>query len=937
MKHRTTRVPALRRTAIAAALALAGMLPAKAAIVTSGLVNTDPSGGTVAGFLLIGTSGPGTLTVDGGSTLTAQRLTTAVNLGSSGSVVVSGAGSSITADFGAVSGTYNTNVGSQGVGSLSVLNGASFINGLNDANCQLNCRLKVSNAAGSQGTLLVSGAGSTFDTVGGVQVGWASRFTLGGPQGIDYGIAGGASKGQASVLAGGTVGSSFLDIGRMDLNSELTGAETAGGKVVVDGAGSTWNLVRNAAQSGSIGLLNLASTYGSSGTLDIQNGGLVRLDGSSAPGLLSGITMGTAAGANAAGSQAAITVSGAGSRLLFDGGGTGFFVVGRGNGSVAQVTVDSGGVVTGTGGSSLPFMSVGRGGGTGTLDVSGAGSLVRLAGLSPVDGSGAFLQIGLTEANAAGHGTVAISQGGRVEIDTSGSVPANPNSLSGMHVGIGAGSNGALSVSGPGSRLDIRGGDGLAPYLGVGRDGATGSVTITGGAVVELSNNRVSAPNPAGYPSGEALLMDVGRRASGADGNGSTGTVTVSGAGSELTMTGATDARLQIGAGAQASGTLNLLNGGRFHGQVVLVGATDTTATGTVNMNAGQMVLDGVRGGSTVTGSGGGIIIGRGGATGTVNMSNGSTLSVTSTGTGAFVELGGSSALGGTGTLNVMGGSTVSVNSPNAAVRVGNNGVAGGATGIGTVNLAGAGSSLAAGGSNARVLIGASAQTLGQVNVGAGAALSATSLIGVAHDGTASTGGTGTLVVNGTATAAQLFVGHNGLLAGSGVVNADVVNQGVVNPGNSPGKLTINGAFDNSGGKIVLEVQSLGNGQYAMDELIFSDWSQVFMGDGTIEFVFLGDTDPAAFQDAGLFGLGSFFKQLDGNGNEVALDDGLLARFADAGFSASAAAFTITGLAFDPLTGAFNATVATVPLPAPVLLALLGLALLGLQRRRACV
>jgi len=939
MKHhttRTTKAPALRRSAVFAALALAGVLPATAAIVTSGLVTPDPSSGNVNGTLQVGTTGIGSLLVDGGSVLDTQRLNAGQTPSGNGSVTVSGAGSKIMADHGVVGNFYNTQIGSQGVGSLSVLNGASFVNGLSDDTCKLGCRLLFSNGAGSDGTLLVSGAGSTVDTVGMVRVGYASLFTQ-AVSGFDYGVAGGASKGLASVLAGGTVNSSVLEIGLMDLGSELIGTETASGKVLVDGSGSVWNLVRNSAQTGGRSLIGMATVANTTATLEVKNGGLMVLDGSAAPNQFSGINMGSGTAAtNTANSHSSLTVSGAGSSIRFQGG-MGFFNIGNSIGATAQVDILAGGVISampGNGSTGLPFVSVGRGGGTGTLNISGSGSLLALNGRNPNTDGGAFLNVGRTDSGAAGNGTVNIGSGGRISIDTTGLSLTNGDALSGMFVGIGTGSTGALNVSGAGSRLDIMGGSGLAPYVGVGRDGATGSVTIAAGGVVEVNSSHVSAANPAGYPSGQALVFDVGRRGNTGDTSPSVGSVTISGAGSELTLTGATDSRLQIGSGANASGSVNIVNGGRFHGQTVLVGVTDASAIGTLNLNAGHLLLDGVRQGSTVAGTGGGVIIGRGGATGTMNVANASVVDIVSTGITAFVDLGGSSVGGGTGTLSVTGGSTFTVDSPGARMRVGATADLNGPAGVGTVNLLGSGSRLSMQGSDARIVIGSAANTIGQINVGSGSELTAAGLIGVAHNGSASTAGIGTLVVNGTATAAQLMIGQNGLLAGNGVVNANVTNQGTIGPGLSPGKLTINGAFDNSGGKIVLEVQSLGNGQYALDELVFADWSQVVLGDGAIEFVFLGDTDPTAFQDAGLFSLGSFFRQLDGNGNEAPLDSSLLALFADTSFSASAAQFAISGLGFDPLTGAFNATVATVPLPAPVLLTLLGLGLLAAQRRR---
>jgi hypothetical protein len=233
---------ALRQAVLVLVALAAG--PAHAAIVTSGLVSPDPTSGSVAGNLNVGTSGVESVTVNGGSSLNTQRITGVSGVSGDGSIVVTGTGSTITTNFGVVGYFFNANIGSQGKGSLSVLDGGSFIFGTNDATCQAACRLFLSNGAGSDGTLTVSGAGSNVSGVGGIRVGYASLFNA-TTSGFDYGTAGGTSTGQASVLAGGSVTSSFLDMGHKDLTSSLTGTETVTAHGVVDGIGSVWNLVRN--------------------------------------------------------------------------------------------------------------------------------------------------------------------------------------------------------------------------------------------------------------------------------------------------------------------------------------------------------------------------------------------------------------------------------------------------------------------------------------------------------------------------------------------------------------------------------------------------------------------------------------------------------------------------------------------------------------------
>jgi T5SS/PEP-CTERM-associated repeat protein len=915
------------------------VLPTSAAIVTLGEVNPDPGSGLVDGTLNVAQSGTGSLTVNAGSTLSANRLTAAAGTAGDGSLVVSGVGSSITTAYGVVGNFYNTNIGSQGRGSLSVLDGASFVAGLNDSNCQLNCGLYFSNAAGSNGQLLVSGAGSTLSTPGAVRVGHASRFTA-AVSGFDYGTAGGASQGFAEVLAGGSANSSMLSIGSLGDSSELTGTETSTGRVVVDGASSVWNVVRNAAQTGTQALLRLATSNNTNASLEVRNGGVVRLDGSSGSNQLSGANLGTGVGVNGSNARAAVTVTGVGSRLEINGSNGGFLNVGRGQGSSATLDLGAGGVVTGSGANAsqgLSFMSVGRNGGTGTVNISGTGSLLRLSG-SDAAGSGAFLQVGRLESGLAGNGSVSISQGGRLEIDTRGVVLPNANGQTGMFVGVGAGSSGSFSVSGAGSVLSITADSGMTPYVGIGRDGATGSLTVSGGGRVEMSNSHVSAPNTPVYLPGDVMLVDIGRRFLGNDGLASTGTLTVTGSGSAFDMGGTADRLIQVAggtggtAGAQ-TGQVVVNDGGLLRGQVVILG-TGAGASGSLSMNNGQVVLDSVRTGGPGAGQGPSMIVGRGGAVGSLTMDNGSTMTIASLTGGPSLILGGTSnALGGTGQVQVRGGSTLVVDGADAGIAVGRYGDAANQS-FGTLAISGAGSTVTVSGSNGRMGIGAGANSTGTVIVGAGATLNASSFVGVAHNGTASSTGTGSLVVNGTVNTGNVFVGSSGTLGGSGVINGNVTNFGTLNPGNSPGRLTINGAFDNTNGRIVLEVQSLGGGQYAVDELVFGDPTQVQIGLAAIDFVFLGDTDPLAFQTAGLLDLDTFFKQVDGSGHVVGLAEENRSWFAGALFSASAASYVISGFSFDPITGASHLVASAVPLPPTLTLALLGLAAMAMLRTR---
>lgn len=89
----------VRQTTLSLALAAlfgAMALPANGAIVTTGEVNPNPTGGTVVGRLSIGQAGSGTVTVNAGSSLTGDVIGLGEQPTGNGTVTVTGSGSKIT-------------------------------------------------------------------------------------------------------------------------------------------------------------------------------------------------------------------------------------------------------------------------------------------------------------------------------------------------------------------------------------------------------------------------------------------------------------------------------------------------------------------------------------------------------------------------------------------------------------------------------------------------------------------------------------------------------------------------------------------------------------------------------------------------------------------------------------------------------------------------
>jgi len=925
--------PAARPTQVARACALMSALCAatavQAAIVTLGDVAPDPSGGLVNGTLVVGQTGSGSVAVNGASTLQAQRVVLADRFGSVGTMTVTGSGSQLSV-LGQLSGAFD--IAGWGTGTLSVLDGANLTH-VPDAACAL-CNVIVGNASGSRGQLTIGGAGSTFSTTRDLFVASTNVNTV-AVNGFDYGTPGGLTRSEMRVENGGTFNArrAYIGFDQPDRPAQ-TGTEVSIGTLVVDGIHSVVNLVRNSLLGGGQSMLHAGHSGNGSGTVEVRNGGRIHIDGSVAPTQFVGATVGGGDGTSAG----TLKVDGAGSRLHMQGG-IGFLNIATSAASRGAIEVTGGGLVDGTGTSGLPFMDIGRFGGTGTALVSGAdaagnASTIRLAGRNPVTDGGAFLQIG-RNLGGAGDGTLRVQAGGQVVIDTRLETLTNGDGLPGFHVGWGQGSVGRLEVGGTNpvngnaSAVTVLGSTGVSNWVAVGRDGATGDIVIGNGGRIVLESAHVSTPSPGGYASGDVQVVAIGRRIDSGT-SASTGTVTVTGAGSRFTIGGEADSHFQLGFGTNASGTLNLLAGGSASANAMLLG-NGTGGVGTLNMNAGVLTLSGVLRGGPAAGSGAAFAAGRSGGTGLLSLAGGSVIEISSDTAAPSFLLGGSlTGPGGTGLATLSGASRIQVTGDGARAVVGAT-AAPGLPSVGSLTLIG-GSRLDVAGSQGQIVIGGSADATGTVVVGSGSAITASSLIGIAHDGSANTGGAGLLVVHGSAAAPTIVIGQQGLLAGNGTVTGNVINHGVVGPGNSPGRLTIDGALDSRDGRIVMEIEQQGDGSWLTDELLLADLVNSLIGSAQIEFHFLGLSDPNAFRDAELFTLQTFFKEVDANGEALPPSEALIGLFSNAGFSARSPAYEFRNFVFTADGGAsFDAV--PIPLPPSLALALLALGVMGWQAR----
>ncbi len=331
-----------------------------------------------------------------------------------------------------------------------------------------------------------------------------------------------------SITNGGSVSNSYGNIGYSG----------SAGTVTVDGAGSSWT------NGGSLYVGGNTSVFFSgsgTGTLSITNGGAV-----SSVGGYVGYGLGSTGAVTVDGpgsvynvynsADLSIGYSGNGSLAITNRGAVNCYntYIGFNSGSTGLVTVDGPGS-TWTNNSSLfvgnsgsGTLSITNGGGVNSYNGSYIGQNAGSSGVVSVNGPGSNWNnyYGIT-VGYSGSGTLSISNGGAVT-----------NSWGNACIGFAPGSWGAVTVDGPGSNWNNNGGSGL--YVGYGGDGA---LSISNGGAVSSANGYIGY---IGYYSG------------------SSGTVTVDGAGSRWTDGGA----LFVG-GSDYSyyplggvGTLAITNGG---------------------------------------------------------------------------------------------------------------------------------------------------------------------------------------------------------------------------------------------------------------------------------------------------------------------------------------------------------------------------------------
>jgi hypothetical protein len=869
----------------------------------------------------------GALTVDGGSFLQLARLAFGSGLGTStgtGSITGAGTRVELVGDGSSANQVSRLIVGDWGSGHLTVSGGALVDTAGNQAPCLLAlhyCDSFVGLAAGDTAVLNVTGTGSTVRTGQGFFVA-ATALKVQALDGYDFGTPGGTTRGTVNITNGGALVTDRAQVATNHWDPNVTGRERNIGEVNVSGAGSRWTVVsgnrvdhaNGTVYDGAAGILT-ADHRNALASITVTQGGLIDIQGNA--GVFNFLNLTNNGG------HTDMLVDGSGSKVLFSGP-NGVLQVGRRLGT-ARLDLSAGAVAEG-----MYFLHVGRDGSSGTMVVDGTGTRVSVTSFAAQALQGANRSPGVNVGNNGGTGMLTVSGGALLEVSGAGQAAGNSPHLS---VGVGSASNGTLNISGSGSRVEVRsasvapgGGpnEAFAAYVAIGHSGG-GVLNVTGGGKLVLSSTTVSTDadrRGSSFNVGGGSDTAVGAR----------GIAVVRGSGSEISISG--DERIaNIGRGASSFGQLILADGGLLSTTTINVGRAG--ALGVLDMDGGHVQQTGQFAASNAALTSTGFGVGVAGGTGIVRMTNGSTISMVNMGTGGMgMTLGGSTnSPGGDGSVTMSGGSSITV-------------VA--APGLATFNVGRQGSGVLRMSGNSIVDIGDGRFQVGRESgsdgtvIATGGSVITAGSVGVGRSilsggGDGGDGGTGTMVLNGATlnVSGDVIIGTNGFLGGSaGSINVGgtVTNYGIFAPGSSPGTFTINGNFvAGAGSRLILEVQSDGQGSFLTDQVIFGQGSMLDLSATNVEFRFLGSTDPNAFQAAGRFDIDTFLARSDGQGGLGALDPALLA---GATFSASADAYVFQSFTFDPVAGAVFQAV-PVPEPGSWLLMLGGAAALLGWRRRA--
>ena len=274
----------------------------------------------------------------------------------------------------------------------------------------------------------------------------------------------------------------------------------------------------------------------------------------------------------------------------------------------------------------------------------------------------------------------------------------------------------------------------------VGVAGSSGTVTVSG-----AGSSIVVSSTSAGTATSPSVVV----------GNGGNGQMTISD-GATVSIFGNGQRNFTVNDTATGNGILNMSNGAQIVASRFAV--ADVGGSGTATLDHSTINVDGVVffNGAPI---GAAIRVGRGdGANGLLTMQNGSVINVNNTIANASVILGGTNSLaGGTGTLNMSGASAINFTGTAASASL----QVGGTLGTGFMTMTG-GSTVNVGATGA-ASVGSTAGSAGTLAVGGGSTITA-NVIGIGGNSDTAAGGDGIATVTG-AGSALVATGGAGLLA----------------------------------------------------------------------------------------------------------------------------------------------------------------------------
>ncbi|CAM2147938.1 putative Type V secretory pathway, adhesin AidA [Pararobbsia alpina] len=786
--------------------------------VTAGASSTVSNSGTVTGTVTAGASSTVTNSGTVTGSVSAGATSAVTNNGKITGTLTAGSGSTVTLGAGSSTGTLNLSAGSTALSldATATFGAASTFGGTTN-------HLTLTGASGSTGSW--SSSLSTFSQITKTGTGlWKLVPTSAAAAGATIDVAAGTLQLGAASLAstasmtvetgavlmgpGSDMSAIVVDNGLVDFN-ETAGSTYAGvvsgtGSIMKDGTG-TLTLTKVNTFTGSTtvasGLLvaSVANALGTTTSIDVQNGATLRTDAANAIGAATSMQVDGTFNLNNT-NQAVGSLYGLS---------TGAITLGSAS-LTTQSNVDSefDGVVTGTG----------------TLTKSGTGTLV-LAGNNTYSGvttiSAGALQIG----NGGTSGSLAgdVADAGTLIFDRSDAA-----TYAGTITGTGT-----LIQAGTGTTI-LTGSDAVtgttqitAGTLQVGNGGTTGSIS---GDVVDnaaLTFNRSDATTYVGTISGAGTVTQSG-----------TGTLSLTANNTYTGLTTIAAGTLSLGTGGSSGSVAgDILNnsalvfdrndvwtyGGHISGSGTVTQAgtgttiltADNTNSGVTTISAGTLQL----GAGGASGDVGGDIVNN--ATLVFNRSDAHVEANTISGSGSVVQAGsGTIALTAdntyTGTTTVMAGSTLALGN-------------GGTTGSITSNVADSGT-FVVDRSDTFAFAPTISGTGTVVQAGPGTTVFATPQ---AYTG-ATTVSAGMLEVDSTLASGTIVVASGATLAGRGSLAGDVINNGIVAPGDpavlpslattpaSTSALTIAGNYTGNNGQIAIRsvLNAAGDGNQTTDRLL---------------------------------------------------------------------------------------------------------------------